>query len=134
MQVVILLLLVFCAPAFAKSPLKPFKTDGCSWFLDGTLNERRLWRNCCVAHDRTYWQGGTRAQRKAADRKLKSCVATVGKPGVSKLMYLGVRVGGHPLNPLYFRWGYGWKYRAKHKALTIEELELVARTLAGKAT
>jgi len=45
------------------SELKPFTTDGCSAFPDGTFKQNELWLSCCVAHDYAYWQGGTYSQR-----------------------------------------------------------------------
>ncbi|MDX1490740.1 MAG: hypothetical protein R3332_05600 [Pseudohongiellaceae bacterium] len=105
--------------------LKPFTSDGCSAFPDGTLRQQTLWLSCCTAHDLAYWQGGTRVQREEADLALEQCVARVGEPQIAKLMLAGVRVGGSPYWPTKFRWGYGWPYFRGYKPLSIEELELV---------
>ena len=59
--------------------LKPFRTDGCSAFPDGTFEQNHLWLTCCTAHDYAYWKGGTYDQRMAADLELKRCVAEVGE-------------------------------------------------------
>jgi len=40
-------------------------------------------------------------------------------------MLAGVRVGGTPLFPTSFRWGYGWGYPRGYKELSSEELQLV---------
>lgn len=89
----------------------PFTTDGCSGGIYRTIMRRDPpWLGCCVEHDKVYWAGGTRAERKAADTELMCCVARNGHPFVAFAMYCGVRIGGHPLLPLPWRWGYGWKY------------------------
>lgn len=103
--------------------LKPFTTDGCSDFPNGTLKQKNLWLACCTAHDKKYWAGGTYQERKLADRELKECVAAVGKPAIAQLMLAGVRVGGSPWWHTPFRWGYGWPYGRGYKALTPEEKE-----------
>ena len=90
--------------------IKPFTSDGCSAFPDGTFEQQQLWLDCCTAHDKAYWRGGTYQQRLDADLALKQCVAKVGEPLISELMLAGVRVGGSPYWPTKFRWGYGWPY------------------------
>ncbi len=90
--------------------IKPFTSDGCSGFPDGTLQQQSLWQSCCLEHDKAYWQGGTYQQRLDADLALKQCVSTVGEPVIAELMLSGVRVGGSPYWPTKFRWGYGWSY------------------------
>ena len=77
--------------------LKPFESDGCSAFPDGTLQQNELWLRCCKQHDFTYWKGGTYQERLSADKTLKTCVDKVGEPKVALLMLAGVRVGGTPL-------------------------------------
>lgn len=101
--------------------IKPFTSDGCSAFPDGTLEQKQLWLACCTAHDFSYWQGGTYEERLVADQELKQCVAAVGEPEIAKLMLVGVRVGGSPYFPTSFRWGYGWSYPRLYKALSPEE-------------
>ena len=116
------------------SSLKPFESDGCSAFPDGTFEQKQLWLKCCTAHDLDYWMGGTYQQRKASDLRLQQCVASVGEPLVATAMLAGVRVGGSPYWPTSFRWGYGWSYSELrgYQALTPEELEL-ARQLLKRA-
>ncbi len=108
--------------------LKPFASDGCSAFPDGTLEQNELWLKCCTAHDYQYWKGGTYKQRLAADKALKHCVEHVGQPEIALLMLAGVRVGGTPYLPTTFRWGYGWFYPRFYGALTREELLQVNQT------
>ncbi|TDR22545.1 hypothetical protein [Marinicella litoralis] len=110
--------------------LKPFKSDGCSAFPDGTLAEKDLWLRCCYQHDLSYWQGGTAVQRKQADFALKYCVAQVGEPMVANLMLAGVRVGGSPYWPTQFRWAYGWPYFRGYKEISAEEQKQIDAELS----
>lgn len=88
----------------AGPPPVPFRFDGCSWWPDGD------YRDCCQAHDYAYWCGGPPEARAAADEQLRACVAQRRGGAYARAMWLGVRVGGHPIVPLYFRWGYGHPY------------------------
>ena len=105
--------------------LKPFSSDGCSSFPDGTFQQEKLWLSCCQQHDFDYWQGGTVEQRLLSDQQLKHCVAQVGEPTIAILMLAGVRVGGTPYLPTSFRWGYGWSYPRFYGVLSTEELAQV---------
>ncbi len=109
----------------AAADLKDFTTDGCSSFPDGTIEQKALWKYCCVVHDYAYWQGGSYDQRKQADKALEVCVAQVGEPEIAKLMLAGVRVGGTPWLPTRFRWGYGWPWLRGYKPLNEEEKILI---------
>ena len=80
-----------------------FKSDGCSLFPDCN------YRDCCIEHDRLYYFGGTKEERKAADRQLRACVRAKGHRYLAPLMYLGVRIGGVAWLPTPFRWGFGKK-------------------------
>lgn len=128
------LLLVFALlPAAALADdLRPFTTDGCSSFPDGTSGHHSLWSACCVHHDVAYWKGGTRIERRIADEALAQCVASVGKPKTARLMLAGVRLGGTPYLPTSYRWGYGWPYPRGYKALTEEERRQVERQLEAQ--
>lgn len=84
----------------AGTPEKPFSTDVCSLWPDGSLT------TCCVTHDIAYWCGGTAEQRLAADRELGECADEVGYWS-GTAVFLGVRVGGVPWLPTAWRWGYG---------------------------
>lgn len=103
------LLSILFSNAYAEE-IKPFTSDGCSAFPDGTYEQKQLWLACCTVHDKAYWRGGTYQQRLNADLALKSCVTEVGEPLIAELMLAGVRVGGSPYWPTKFRWGYGWSY------------------------
>lgn len=105
--------------------VKPFSTDGCSLFPNGTSSVPKAWLSCCIEHDKAYWRGGTYDQRKTADYELKSCVEAVGEPDIAAVMLYGVRLGGSPYLPTPFRWGYGWSYLRGYKALSPSEIEQV---------
>ncbi len=107
------------------SEIRPFESDGCSAFPDGTPQQQELWLGCCRAHDLAYWRGGTASEREAADLELRECVASLGEPEIADVMLAGVRAGGTPYLPTRFRWGYGWPYPRGYKALTREELEQI---------
>lgn len=115
----------------ASDDIKPFTTDGCSSFPNGTLEHSELWLSCCSAHDLTYWQGGTYKQRVDADQKLKQCVEQVGEISIAALMLAGVRVGGTPYLPTKFRWGYGWPYLRGYKAVTPVDQKKIKAMLNG---
>ncbi len=121
----LLLLTALVAATALGDTLKPFTTDGCSLFPEGTYHQQSLWAECCVRHDLAYWQGGTEAQRAAADLALQQCVARVGEPEIAKLMLAGVRLGGSPYFPTSYRWGYGWSYQRGYAPLSDEERQQV---------
>jgi len=122
MKIIISITLYFIllTPGYAGN-LKPFTTDGCSAFPNGTFEQKSLWVNCCISHDFAYWKGGTNAERLKADQQLERCVKKAGEPEIAKLMLTGVRMGGSPYFITPFRWGYGWPYARGYAALTDEE-------------
>jgi hypothetical protein len=87
-------------------PGKPFVTDGCSLWPDDGWGDP-----CCVEHDEHYSCGGTVTERAAADAALRRCVDERASTFVAWLMWVGVRTGGHPLFPTWYRWGFGRHYR-----------------------
>lgn len=110
----------------AKVALKPFSTDGCSVWIDGPPKSPYLWRHCCVAHDRDYWQGGSEAARIQSDKNLRQCIADLAGPAMANYMYFFVTTGGSPMWLTPYRWGYGWGYLDAgkprgYKLLTAEE-------------
>jgi hypothetical protein len=117
----LILALLFISSISHAGDLKPFKSDGCSAFPDGTNEQKDLWLKCCVEHDKKYWKGGTYEERKMADLELKQCVESVNEPDIAQLMLAGVRVGGTPYFPTSFRWGYGWPYPRGYQSLSDEE-------------
>ena len=116
----IIILWAFFNVAYADE-LKPFVSDGCSVFPDGTIRQSKLWLKCCITHDKAYWQGGSYEQKILADVQLKECVSSVGEKRVADLMLAGVRVGGSAYFPTGFRWGYGWPYSRGYELISDEE-------------
>jgi hypothetical protein len=97
-------------PAVVRThPVRPFITDGCSAWPDGPS-----YLECCVEHDLLYWCGGTAAEREAADDRFGRCVAERSSSFLGAWMRLGVRIGGHPIFPTPYRWGYGLEYSGGH--------------------
>jgi hypothetical protein len=95
---------VYRNATLAPRPPGTFTSDGCSCWPDGN------WVVCCVQHDLAYWVGGTRDERRAADRALEACVSKAGHPVVARMMYYGSQLGGVWWLPTPFRWGFGWPY------------------------
>jgi hypothetical protein len=85
-----------------------FKSDGCSMFPEGNYHE------CCVAHDKAYFVGGSLKERRAADVELYRCVRSRGNGKfLASMIWLGVRIGGVSFLPTPFRWGFGNKFPRK---------------------
>lgn len=126
-SLVLIATLFLCA--CSSEELKPFTSDGCSSFPDGTMGQQTLWLSCCIKHDLSYWKGGTYQERLAADLALEQCVADIGEPKVARLMLAGVRVGGSPYFPTGYRWGYGWPFPRGYKALTPVEKQKINKKL-----
>jgi len=136
MRIILGLLLIFVLGLGAPTAtqLKAFTTDGCSLFPDGNLKNKDAWCDCCIAHDLAYWQGGTKAQKKQADQALKHCVLEkTGNKLLADAMYQGVKLGGHPIFPNWYRWGYGWPYGRQFQALNDIEQLLVDSALRYRA-
>ncbi|NHO67515.1 hypothetical protein G8770_18375 [Aestuariicella hydrocarbonica] len=110
-------------PDDASDRLRPFTSDGCSAFPDGTPDQQQLWLSCCQLHDYAYWKGGAYAEREASDLALRRCVAATGQHYIAELMLNGVRIGGTPYLPTSFRWGYGWPFLRGYKPLSPKEIE-----------
>ncbi|MEO6049942.1 MAG: hypothetical protein ABIP78_01240 [Pyrinomonadaceae bacterium] len=95
-----------------------FVSDGCSLFPDGN------YRACCVEHDKAYYFGGTKKERKAADRLLRDCVRAKGHRFLAPAMYIGVRIGGVAFLPTPFRWGFGKKKPKKDGEATQQKFQV----------
>lgn len=91
-----------CPRPASERPPHSFTTDGCSMFPDDG------WVECCVDHDIQYWCGGSRGDRRTADRRLRECVADHKPAALGWLMWGGSRIGGIPWSPFPWRWAYGW--------------------------
>ncbi|MFK7896375.1 MAG: hypothetical protein AB8G23_11090 [Myxococcota bacterium] len=97
------------------APIRPFVTDGCSGVFDAAWNV-----DCCVEHDIAYWCGGDAAARLRADGAFGECISGEANPFVGWMMKAGVRLGGHPVFPTPYRWGYGHPYRASYPSAVLE--------------
>ena len=110
--------------------LADFSSDGCSQFPDGTFTQQDLWCDCCITHDIAYWQGGSRQQKKQADEALRQCVLQkTDNSLLADTMYYGVTVGGSPVFPVWYRWGYGWPYGRGFQSLNKYEQQQVTDQL-----
>ncbi len=124
------LFLLVVNSAITAGQLEPFISDGCSLFPDGTPLQQELWCECCIAHDIAYWQGGSRKQKQAADQALRECVARrTGNGLLADAMYYGVSMGGSPVFPTWYRWGYGWRYGRGFQSLNRYEKQQVEEEL-----
>ena len=85
-------------------PMKDFTTDGCSLWLNGILGKD--FTDACIEHDISYWKGCSLEERTKADIELKNRVNEK-IPLLGDIMYLGVRVFGHPSLNFPWSWGYG---------------------------
>lgn len=113
-----------------KQGLAPFTSDGCSLFPDNYLHQEGSWLTCCIEHDKTYWQGGSKDQRKQSDLALKHCVdEQTGDSALAQTMYNGVRLGGSAYFPTTYRWGYGWPYNRGYQTLSKAEAQLANQLL-----
>jgi len=122
-----LCLLIKCVGA---AELADFSSDGCSQFPDGTLTQQDLWCDCCITHDIAYWQGGNRQQKKQADEALRQCVLQkTDNKLLADTMYYGVTLGGSPVFPVWYRWGYGWRYGRGFQSLNEYEQQQVTSKL-----
>lgn len=98
-------------------------------FPDGNMENNIKWMECCVRHDYAYWKGGAEKEREVADFELQQCVAELGENEISRIMHWGVRLGGEPFFPTWYRWGYGWPYMRGYKELTESEKSQVKKRI-----
>lgn len=93
-------------------PPKPFKSDGCSMWLDSWFGVSLY--QACFLHDLKYWagypdkDGDEEVERLIADAELMIHVAKLLKDTkMAETMFHGVRVGGHKIFKQPFSWGFG---------------------------
>jgi hypothetical protein len=92
----------------ADPPPKPFKSDGCTGWVDS-------WHGvdidpACFLHDLKYWAGhpGEEVDRLVADAELMIDIARLqNSTNMAEVMFHGVRVGGHEGLKSSFSWGFG---------------------------
>lgn len=112
--------------------LRPFTSDGCSKWPDGTKEKPNAWLICCFNHDKAYWLGGTKEEKSVADNKLRMCVKENFSASMGVLMYLGVSVGGLPDYKTDYRWGFGWTYERGYLKVTEKEKSYALQLLPKK--
>lgn len=92
--------------------------DGCSGGMSSIWRalfcKAPPWEGCCNEHDEEYAKGGTRRDRARSDARLLGCVANNGHPVWAILMWIAVRIGGHPALPFPWRWGFSGRWRPTH--------------------
>lgn len=120
---------VFVCNGYCKG-IKPFKSDGCSMFPNKITVLGGDWCSCCEEHDVAYWQGGTREQRDSADNCLLECVyAATLNDKLAHLMRRGVASGGSAFFPVWYRWGYGWRYGRGYRPVSPAEKVMIQQQL-----
>jgi len=124
-KVVILSVMLLCVVCTPRNVVRPFSTDECSASREGPREDPDAWCHCCVEHDKKYWAGGTRRERRVADSLLAECVARAGYPRRGRLMYRAVRLWGGATLPFPWRWGYGWRYGHGYGRRSREEQDSV---------
>lgn len=128
-----ILLLIF-ASMFAFSSLamdiKPFRSDLCTGYAEGTGQEPMKWAHCCVEHDLYLWAGGRAVFRDVADLDLKKCVEETGEPHHARLIYFGVRFGSHsPIKIPGMHWGNAWGEENMDQILTLMDIQVIENSL-----
>jgi hypothetical protein len=121
------LLFILSLSLSAQASLKPFTSDYCTWFPEGTIQRPQLWKHCCLEHDLYYWMGGNRNDRWRVDQLLKQCVQQTHAPRAANIMYRAVRAGSwSPIKMKGRKWGHGWQLKRKHyQSLTTSEMQLI---------
>lgn len=105
----------------------PFTSNGCSGFREGKFF------GCCFVHDFAFWSGGTRDERRQADRALRQCLIDVTHGNlydriVADIGYLLMVMERVPGEVIPDGWGRGWPNteRRKYDSLTPQMAGAVA--------
>ena len=75
-----------------------------SWINAKLGRERAVYFECCVEHDRGYFHGGTKEQRKECDVVFRDCVVGMTNKYWGWAVYIAVRLFGSPRFPTALRW------------------------------
>lgn len=137
MNIFILLVSLISFKTYANStqPLKPFLTDYCTAYPEGTRDQPDLWKHCCIEHDLYFWAGGSRDDRKETDLRLKTCVEATGEVEIARLIYAAVTIGG--ASPIRFKtkeWGHAFEGRERYLSLSVDETTMVMNQLDQQET
>jgi hypothetical protein len=91
-------------------PPEEFAYDGCTFFVDSLMLSD--FRGPCLRHDIAYWHGGTKEERREADKILREEMIQSGLCGkiVAYPAYFAVRLFGDTFitKSVNANWGYGW--------------------------
>ena len=105
----------------------PFTSNGCSGFREGKFF------GCCFVHDFAFWSGGSRDDRRRADRRLRQCLIDVTNGNlydriIADIGYLLMVLERVPGAVVPDGWGRGWpnSSRNKYSPLTPEQQSAVA--------
>jgi hypothetical protein len=105
----------------------PFTSNGCSGFREGKFF------GCCFVHDFRFWSGGSRDDRRKADKQLRQCLMDVTNGNlydriVADIGYLLMVLERIPGEVIPDGWGRGWPNtpRRKYDPLTPEQESAVA--------
>jgi len=137
----IVLLCSSCLFADTKAPIdtsdfkieRPFITDGCTGWLDGT--RKYNWSHCCHKHDLQMWAGGSKNNRKMADRELKSCIKKASNGFHAFVMGAGVFIGGlSPIKIQSKKWGNAWGADAGYFQLNADQIRDLEDSLFSDQT
>lgn len=126
-------LISYAAIAQNNETLKPFLTDYCTAYPEGTREQPDLWKHCCIEHDLYFWAGGSRDDRKETDLRLKHCVEATGEVEIARLIYAAVSLGG--ASPIRFKtkeWGHAFTKRERYLSLSSDETALVIRHIENQ--
>jgi len=123
----------FASSSIEFTDLKPFYTDNCTFWSEGTRDEPELWKDCCIEHDLRYWVGGLKTEQKISDKRLRQCITDVAGSGHGNLMYTFVRLGH--LSPIKSKTSWSWGHesasRGEFRVLSVEEKESARNILMG---
>ncbi len=123
-------LIIFTSSTLASSnTLRPFVTDGCTLFAEGTKEHPELWRHCCVEHDMRYWFGGDAADLDKTDLRLKACVQDVAGLTWAEIIYRGVRIGHSSPIKNKTHWSWGWIFERANIPLSKPENDYIISEL-----
>jgi len=121
MRKYVLIFLILLTNHALSNELKPFITDYCTMFVDGTPTNPNLWKHCCIEHDIHYWYGGSLKDQDITDLKLKSCVEAAAGTYWADIIYLGVRAGHYSPVKNVHKWSWGWEQQRKKIEISDKE-------------
>ncbi len=129
-NIFIIVAINFFMASFLYASIKPFQTDGCTFFYEGN------WKDCCLEHDLYYWIGGDQDKQDMADLKLKYCIEKAQGKTYAALIYFMVRLGHY--SPIKYKYHWGWgrenakKYHSELEENEIKKLKIMLKVLEEK--